>query len=442
MNFNRTGWFNRYLEFRRQHPLPLELPGGEVRLLERQVVHHEQDQGIYYFLQPSGMLYGFPVASPLPAHLAPPAAELKSESGVYWILLDSLLACMLADRKYLTEGLREEENVLDHVARMVVYFYEQDPLRAREGWSWLMPRLPALLQRRQPHAAFERILTRRLFDGSELVVPEYTYNGFLFLDLYFCLWWQRLWLLEPGRRHEHLAYVYGRQEQVRSALLQLLVAAAHSSGDVDESERRMFARFLMSSRLDAAQQARLRSQLQQGLTLADVQLPELPWLLRRHLLELTLMTLLADGRLVGLEHQFVAELVEKLGLWPEELEQCQSALEVFVLNHEATLHFMKGRSQAQRIADRLVQRASEAVRRNLHRVVTEVQETAELSALLTKSLSHPLTAEEKRKVRAQLLDILKTIPSLAIFALPGGAVILPIVIRLLPFNLLPSAFED
>jgi ABC-type proline/glycine betaine transport system permease subunit len=54
----------------------------------------------------------------------------------------------------------------------------------------------------------------------------------------------------------------------------------------------------------------------------------------------------------------------------------------------------------------------------------------------------PLTPEEKRKVRLQLLDILKTIPALAIFALPGGSLVLPVLIRLLPFNLLPSAFEE
>ncbi|MBI3992965.1 MAG: hypothetical protein HY342_06805, partial [Candidatus Lambdaproteobacteria bacterium] len=49
---------------------------------------------------------------------------------------------------------------------------------------------------------------------------------------------------------------------------------------------------------------------------------------------------------------------------------------------------------------------------------------------------------ERRKVNDQMLDILKTIPALAIFALPGGGLMLPILIRLLPFNLLPSSFED
>lgn len=46
-----------------------------------------------------------------------------------------------------------------------------------------------------------------------------------------------------------------------------------------------------------------------------------------------------------------------------------------------------------------------------------------------------------KKVNDQLLDIFKSIPSLAIFLLPGGALLLPIVIKFIP-KLLPSAFDD
>ena len=54
----------------------------------------------------------------------------------------------------------------------------------------------------------------------------------------------------------------------------------------------------------------------------------------------------------------------------------------------------------------------------------------------------PLSEEERIKVREQLTDIAKSIPALAIFALPGGGILLPILIKVLPFNILPSAFSD
>src|SRR5206468_1015598 len=58
------------------------------------------------------------------------------------------------------------------------------------------------------------------------------------------------------------------------------------------------------------------------------------------------------------------------------------------------------------------------------------------------SVGTSLTAAEKAKVREQLIDLAKTIPALAIFAAPGGMLLLPILIKLLPFNLLPSSFID
>lgn len=52
-----------------------------------------------------------------------------------------------------------------------------------------------------------------------------------------------------------------------------------------------------------------------------------------------------------------------------------------------------------------------------------------------------MTPSERKKVKDQLLEIFKTIPSLAIFALPGGGILLPLFIKLIP-KMLPSAFDD
>jgi hypothetical protein len=44
-------------------------------------------------------------------------------------------------------------------------------------------------------------------------------------------------------------------------------------------------------------------------------------------------------------------------------------------------------------------------------------------------------------MREQLVDVAKTVPSLAVFALPGGFILLPVVLKLLPFDLRPSSFR-
>ena len=71
------------------------------------------------------------------------------------------------------------------------------------------------------------------------------------------------------------------------------------------------------------------------------------------------------------------------------------------------------------------------------------RETGELAQLLARaSAGASLTPQEKAKVRQQLIDVAKTIPALAIFAAPGGLLLLPLLVKLLPFNLLPSSFSD
>jgi len=52
-----------------------------------------------------------------------------------------------------------------------------------------------------------------------------------------------------------------------------------------------------------------------------------------------------------------------------------------------------------------------------------------------------LSEEEKEKVKVQLLDICKAIPAFAVFMLPGGALLLPLLVKLIP-DILPSAFQD
>jgi LETM1-like protein len=61
--------------------------------------------------------------------------------------------------------------------------------------------------------------------------------------------------------------------------------------------------------------------------------------------------------------------------------------------------------------------------------------------LLADSTKRDLDEKEKKKIKKQLLDICKTIPSLTIFLLPGGSLLLPILIRFIP-TLLPSAFNE
>ena len=53
--------------------------------------------------------------------------------------------------------------------------------------------------------------------------------------------------------------------------------------------------------------------------------------------------------------------------------------------------------------------------------MTEVKETKELSELLLKATTQPLSSHRKTKVQEQLMDIARSIPALAILLCPEAA---------------------
>ena len=79
--------------------------------------------------------------------------------------------------------------------------------------------------------------------------------------------------------------------------------------------------------------------------------------------------------------------------------------------------------------------------RNKKRLYKELAQSKEAMSLIRKSTHTHLSNEEKEKIKVQLLDIFKAIPAFAIFMLPGGALLLPLVIKLIP-DILPSAFRE
>ena len=79
--------------------------------------------------------------------------------------------------------------------------------------------------------------------------------------------------------------------------------------------------------------------------------------------------------------------------------------------------------------------------KNKERLARELKNNKKLVELLTKSTYSKLSENEKEKVRYQLGEVIRSIPALAIFLLPGGLILLPIVAKLIP-DILPNAFRN
>jgi LETM1-like protein len=165
--------------------------------------------------------------------------------------------------------------------------------------------------------------------------------------------------------------------------------------------------------------------------------------LRRLILEQALLASLVDGRRSRRELAFLRELAGALRVPDEELERIESEVAEFYAHNRHVVDVFTVSDGAGMMGDERVGVIHDALKKNFHRLMQEVRETGDLSVLLARAArGQTLTADERRRMREQLLDVARVIPALAIFAAPGGFFLLVALTKLLGVNLLPSAFRD
>ena len=159
-----------------------------------------------------------------------------------------------------------------------------------------------------------------------------------------------------------------------------------------------------------------------------------------YLYEIAHMTLISDGVVNENEQVFLSEFALKLGLNKINQNTGYELVE-FINKNKNNLPFYNLNHPVKQFYTNTQDNIAKLVSRNKTRLLKELSESKELVKLLGKSTQNELSFEEKKKVKKQLLDICKSIPSLTIFLLPGGGLLLPILIKFIP-QLLPSAFNE
>jgi len=161
----------------------------------------------------------------------------------------------------------------------------------------------------------------------------------------------------------------------------------------------------------------------------------------RYFLDVACLTVWEDKTLEYQESEFIYEIGRDLGFEKKVIVRALEEITAFFAKNADIIPFLKENNLAVQFYESMAKVVDKLISRNSKRLKKELLESKELVALLSKSTVKDLDEEEKKKVQNQLIDIFKSIPSLAIFMLPGGAVLLPIFIKLIP-QLLPSSFDD
>lgn len=162
---------------------------------------------------------------------------------------------------------------------------------------------------------------------------------------------------------------------------------------------------------------------------------------KKYILDLTSLAVWNDKELDKGEQSFMSALGAELQLSNEIVKESIGLVQKFIDNHKEDISFFNYSNPALHFYQQTSRTVSFLVLRNKKRLIKEISESKDLMILLGQSTMRDLSTEEKQQVKKQLLDICKTIPSLAIFILPGGSILLPLLVKFIP-QLLPSAFNE
>lgn len=231
----------------------------------------------------------------------------------------------------------------------------------------------------------------------------------------------------------------------RSTLHQAISASiglAVADGIVEPTEKALIEALMQAARFDDAELAMHAAEFLDPATPAEIagELGSDP--ARRFLFHVLFLAAHVNGRYHDAERAFIEQLAAATGESAEALDRFEArALATYESQPDLVDQLSLG-GTVRRLRRHLTGRLDKAVRKNAKRLWREIEETGELMHLLVEAGRRDLTQEEDLAVRKQLVDVCKAVPALALFAVPGGSILLPLVLKHLPFNMLPSSFVE
>ncbi len=379
----------------------------------------DQESFIYGALGKTGITFGYPSSLLF-------ANEIND---LRWTSEEKLKLLLFEAHLFVFKILKKEEEFnLQHFTEEMVTFYGQHN-------AYSISKLFTFFLKETQEEKLEDILSKRVDIRLNLLESKfwinYVSNAFIYLDVILF--------------HQYLSdkknTIYQYDELAMNALTAITLAS-YSDGLIEEKERSIFKMFLVSANLSDAHRSLAESRFENGGTFSDFNSQiKKNQLGKRFLLDLSAFIIFSNHDAVSEEMQYLKALCDYLGFGEKELNESLASTEQFIINNHEKIPFLASSSSIEKVYGSLSKRWIKILGRNRDKLAIELKQSKELVFLIKKSATKELTKKEKEKVKEQFKDIVKTMPSLAIFLLPGGAFLLPLVLKVIP-DLVPSAFRD
>ncbi len=326
------------------------------------------------------------------------------------------LLALLYDIYYVTKG----ENQHDLFLKETVAFYNQmNP----QGFNLLKKILP----KDTLALALEKIIDDRVQTNESIINKNFSHlvtNALLFIDI---IAFQQ-YLIQGEIPEKYLKKI----EETIVNVVTLALKIKTKKSQYDDLLIKLFEASIRYSKFSKETTQNLDT-LQLDYFTNDLE--------KYYLIDLACMALWSDGEIENEENYFLHSLATTLDINDQFVVKSLLSTNTFIAQHKKDIPYFNYSNPVKHFYDQTTQSVVTLISRNKNRLVKEIAQSKELMILLAYSTRRDLDEKEKKKVKKQLLEICKTIPSLTIFLLPGGSLLLPILIKFIP-TLLPSAFNE
>lgn len=378
------------------------------------LLHKNTDFEVFYKkLRETGFIYGHILSFDTPF-------EIQTQG---W-LQNEISKVALLNTLYGIYKLTSLENNSDKFITKAVDFYNHmNP----QGYSFFQKILPD----DSYSIKLEKIIDSRVQTNIDVINKKFSHivtNALLFIDVL---------AFRQYLNHEEIPEKY--LKKIEEALISIVSLALKTKTTKTKYDELLIKLFESSVRYSNFSEINVQSQ---NFGMEDLELDYFTNVLeKQYLIDMAGLALWSDGIIEKNEACFLYKLTELLKISDNFVGQSIETTNEFITNYKNEIPFFNYSNPVKHFYNQTTQTVLKLISRNKKRLVKELLESKELMVLLAYSTRRDLNEKEKKKVRTQLLDICKTIPSLAIFLLPGGSLLLPIFIKLIP-TLLPSSFNE
>lgn len=410
----QKGWLKEYLEVRKQQFINENAEAQKGR---------HPDESLYKVVQPTGLMYGQPIN--LSGMGIEEQAEWDEESKLKILLAESFInSSFLFHEKPMQSAEDFSEMILDTTSSIGRFYNEIYPEISTSSKSFFG-------RKKSPLEVAEKILDKRI--GKQKLAGKdfwenFFHNSLLFLDIFVFGQW-----IHTNAENVVSEYFRDEKDELRFAVVKVLAAASHANNQIETEERKLFEYFINSSDLDNSRKAKAYQYLEEGVDLDEVVLPATnSWILRKYFLELAILTIWVDKRVEDSEREFLERFRQKLNFSDDDFENSMIAIEGFVLEHWKELDHLQDKKDFEQVSEEFISRVARITERNKSRIAEQINRNKEISELLHKLNVQGLEPKEKEELKNKLIKVLNAIPSFVIISLPGKFLSLPVLLKILP----------